>query len=79
MGPPVWRGALSGSLRSDPIQARKETTVAKDHGSSTTRAITYRFRAVVPNQAGYPWLEGSSAPVKVRVRPERQRAGERGT
>ena len=39
--------------------------------SSTTRRITYRFRAVVPNQAGYPWLEGSSAPVKVRVRPKR--------
>lgn len=39
---------------------------------STTRKITYRFRAVVPTQAGYPWLEGTSAPVRVRVRPKKR-------
>jgi hypothetical protein len=37
--------------------------------SSTTRKTTYRFRAVVPEQAGYPWLEGTSGMVKVRVMP----------
>ncbi|MGB7589284.1 MAG: hypothetical protein WBM00_11305, partial [Solirubrobacterales bacterium] len=28
--------------------------------TSTTRTTAYRFRAVVPEQAGYPWLEGTS-------------------
>ena len=36
--------------------------------SSTTRTTTYRFRAVVPDQAGYPWVEGASRPAKVLVR-----------
>lgn len=35
--------------------------------TSTTRSTHYRFRAVVPLQAGYPWVEGSSNPVKVLV------------
>lgn len=39
------------------------------HFTSTTRATSYRFRAVVPNQAGYPWVQGHSKPVLVRVRP----------
>ena len=39
----------------------------------TTRKITYRFRAVVPDQAGYPWVGGTSKPVKVRVLPKRHR------
>jgi len=36
--------------------------------TSTTTATTYRIRAVVPTQANYPWVEGASRPVKVRVR-----------
>ncbi len=39
----------------------------------TTRKITYRFRAVVPDQAGYPWVGGNSAPVRVRVTPKKRR------
>jgi hypothetical protein len=34
---------------------------------STTRKTRYRFRAVVPRQAGYPWVEGHSKPVQVLV------------
>lgn len=34
---------------------------------STTRRTTYRFRAVVPEQAGYPWVQGHSKPVSVTV------------
>jgi hypothetical protein len=37
--------------------------------SSTTRRTRYQFRAVVPRQAGYPWVEGTSKAVKVLVRP----------
>jgi hypothetical protein len=33
----------------------------------TTRRTAYRFRAVVPTQDSYPWLEGMSAPAKVVV------------
>ncbi|MGB7589281.1 MAG: hypothetical protein WBM00_11290, partial [Solirubrobacterales bacterium] len=36
--------------------------------TSTTRTTAYRFRALVPEQAGYPWLEGTSGPVKVKVK-----------
>lgn len=36
--------------------------------SSTTRRTRYRFRAVVPRQDGYPWVEGHSAPVTVVVK-----------
>ncbi len=39
------------------------------HFTSTTRKTTYRFRAIVPEQAGYPWLQGHSKPVGVLVRP----------
>jgi hypothetical protein len=35
--------------------------------SSTTRRTRYHFRAVVPRQAGYPWVEGHSRPVEVLV------------
>ncbi len=35
---------------------------------STTRTTTYRFRAVVPAQSDYPWVEGASRPAKVLVR-----------
>lgn len=37
--------------------------------TSTTRATTYRFRAVVPVQDGYPWVQGHSRSVKVTVTP----------
>jgi hypothetical protein len=36
--------------------------------STTTRKTRYRFRAVVPRQAGYPWVEGHSRPAAVLVR-----------
>ena len=39
------------------------------HFTSTTRPTTYRFRALVPAQGGYPWLQGHSKPVAVRVKP----------
>jgi hypothetical protein len=35
--------------------------------SSTSRRTRYRFRALVPRQAGYPWIEGHSRPVAVVV------------
>jgi hypothetical protein len=37
--------------------------------TSTHRPTTYRFRAVVPEQAGYPWAQGDSRPVLVEVAP----------
>jgi hypothetical protein len=36
--------------------------------SSTTRRTRYRFRAVVPRQDDYPWVEGHSMPVAVVVK-----------
>jgi hypothetical protein len=36
--------------------------------TATTRSATYRIRALVPDQADYPWQEGHSKPVRVRVR-----------
>ena len=56
------------------ITFRKATTNAQGEFTSayrftsTTRPTTYRFRALVPNQSGYPWVEGTSRPVKVRVK-----------
>jgi hypothetical protein len=38
------------------------------HFSATTRTTAYRFRAVVPRQAGYPWAQGHSKPVEVLVK-----------
>lgn len=55
------------------ITFRKATSAYKGifraayHFSATTRATIYRFRAVVPNQTGYPWVEGASKPVKIKV------------
>jgi hypothetical protein len=37
--------------------------------NSTTRTTGYRFRAVVPSQDGYPWVQGHSRSVKVTVTP----------
>jgi hypothetical protein len=39
---------------------------------STTRRTTYRFRAVVPRQDHYPYVEGHSKPVSVLVTPARR-------
>jgi hypothetical protein len=39
------------------------------HFIATFQATTYRFRAVVPVQVGYPWAQGQSKPVRVLVRP----------
>ncbi len=49
--------------------ARKGIFQASYHFTSTTRTTSYRFRAVVPDQAGYPWVQGHSKPVVVKVRP----------
>jgi hypothetical protein len=40
---------------------------------STNRKTDYRFRAVVPTQDHYPYVEGHSKPVTVLVRPHRRR------
>jgi hypothetical protein len=42
---------------------------ASYHFTHTTRRTKYRFRAVVPRQAGYPWVAGQSEAVVVSVRP----------
>jgi hypothetical protein len=57
------------------ITFRKATTArtgvfrAAYHFTSTTHTTDYRFRAVVPAQTGYPWAQGHSKPVRVRVTP----------
>lgn len=40
--------------------------------NSTTQTIRYRFRALVPKQAGYPWVEGHSRPAAVTVKGGRR-------
>ncbi len=37
--------------------------------SATRRLITYRFRAVVPAEHGFPWSTGHSRVVRVLVAP----------
>lgn len=67
----VLQANVKGSKRW--ITFRKATTgergrfKADYHFTQTTRKTTYRFRAIVPQQAGYPWLGGHSKPVSVRV------------
>ena len=39
---------------------------------STTRKTTYRFRAIVPGQDHYPYVEGHSKPASVLVHPHRR-------
>lgn len=39
---------------------------------STTRRTQYRFRAIVPRQDDYPYVEGHSKPVSVLVSPARR-------
>ncbi len=68
----ILQANIKGSKRW--ITFRKATTgerggfKAAYHFTSTTRPTTYRFRAVVPQQAGYPWMQGHSKPAPVRVR-----------
>jgi hypothetical protein len=56
------------------ITFRKATAKAQGvfranyHFTHTTRRTKYRFRAVVPRQAGYPWVAGQSEAVTVLVR-----------
>jgi hypothetical protein len=40
---------------------------------STTRKTRYRFRAIVPRQDHYPYVEGHSKPASVLVHPRRHR------
>lgn len=47
---------------------RRGTFHASYHFSATTRTTRYRFRAVVPQQAGYPWAAGHSRAVQVLVK-----------
>jgi hypothetical protein len=57
------------------ITFRKATSKAKGvfrasyHFTHTTRTTRYKFRAVVPRQAGYPWVAGQSKAATVLVRP----------
>ncbi|HEY4779398.1 MAG TPA: hypothetical protein VIH47_07390 [Solirubrobacterales bacterium] len=67
----ILQANVKGSKRW--ITFRKATSIekgifrAKYHFTSTTRTTTYRFRAVVPDQVGYPWVQGHSRPLSVRV------------
>ena len=67
----ILQANVKGSKRW--ITFRKATSIekgifhAKYHFTSTTRTTTYRFRAVVPDQAGYPWVQGHSKPLPVKV------------
>jgi hypothetical protein len=69
----ILQASVVGSRRW--ITFRKATTArtgvfrAAYHFTSTTRTTAYRFRAVVPDQTGYPWVQGHSKPVRVRVSP----------
>ena len=68
---------LQANVKGSPrwITFRKATSVkggtfaAAYHFTQTSRPTVYRFRAIVPAQAGYPWAQGHSEPVEVRVRP----------
>jgi hypothetical protein len=68
----VLQASAPGSKRW--ITFRRATTDSQggfrsDYRFSSTRHKTrYRFRAVVPRQAGYPWIEGHSRPAAVLVR-----------
>lgn len=68
----IMQAAVVGSKRW--ITFRRATTDGRGyfnasyHFDATTRTTAYRFRALVPRQAGYPWLQGHSTPVRVLVR-----------
>jgi hypothetical protein len=67
----IIQAAAAGSSRW--ITFRKATTNEKGafhtryRFTSTTHATRYRFRALVPRQTGYPWIEGHSKPAEVLV------------
>jgi ribosomal protein L35 len=67
----VLQASTAGSKRW--ITFRKATANGKAvfHAAyrfhSTTRRTHYRFRALVPRQAGYPWVQGHSKPAEVLV------------
>jgi hypothetical protein len=73
----VLQANVKGSRRW--ITFRRATTDEQGHFRSgyrfrsTTRRTIYRFRAIVPRQDHYPYLEGHSRPVHVVVRPHRRR------
>lgn len=67
----VLEASVPGSH--DWLTFRKATANGKGRFHSgyrftrTLRSTTYRMRAVIPEQAGYPWAEGHSKPARVRV------------
>jgi hypothetical protein len=69
----VLQANVKGSSRW--ITFRKATSVkggvfkAAYHFTQTGKPTVYRFRAIVPAQAGYPWAQGHSKAVEVQVRP----------
>jgi len=73
----VLQANVKGSRRW--ITFRRATTDDQGHFKSgyrfrsTTRRTIYRFRAIVPRQDHYPYVEGHSRPVHVVVRPHRHR------
>ena len=78
----VLQANVPGSKRW--ITFRQTTTGAQGSFKSgyrffaTTRTTTYRFRALVPAQAGYPWVEGASPAGEgscQRLSPQRGPAG----
>jgi hypothetical protein len=75
----VLQANVKGSRRW--ITFRKATSgkggvfAAAYHFTQTARRTVYRFRAIVPQQAGYPWAEGHSEAVEVTVKPARRRDG----
>lgn len=76
----------AGSLHGRWLTFRKATTGPRGYFAAsyrfgrTKRAITYKMRAVVPMQAGYPYDAGHSKPARVKVRKDaahRRRHGKR--
>jgi alpha-tubulin suppressor-like RCC1 family protein len=69
----IIQASTAGSSRW--ITFRKATTNAKGSFNTTYRftatasTTRYRFRALVPRQAGYPWREGHCKAVEVTVNP----------
>ena len=60
-----WRSFLRGAVRAD----RNGRFKASYRFLRTRRAQTYRFRAVARQDSAYPYLAGTSAQRRVRVRP----------
>jgi hypothetical protein len=83
--PPPSSGKRVVFLQANVVGAKRWITfrraTADGHGDfsagyqfhSTTQKTAYRFRAVVPEQDHYPYVEGHSKPVRVVVRPAGRR------